>query len=138
MVVGSPAIDASPADAECPPVDQRGISRPQGAACDIGSFEVEPGGPEICGNCSDDDGDGKIDLADDECSAQTVGAVKGSLSLNPTPDEDQMTLTVPFAVGPAFDPLVEGASVSFFDTAGTIACVRFLQVQRVRNPRDGK
>jgi hypothetical protein len=37
---GSPAIDAAVA---CPPpaTDQRGVARPQGAACDIGAFELE-------------------------------------------------------------------------------------------------
>ena len=36
---GSPAIDAGTNDG-CPPTDQRGISRPQGPACDIGAFEL--------------------------------------------------------------------------------------------------
>jgi hypothetical protein len=39
LVPGSPAIDASPHDADCPSADQRGVSRPQGAQCDIGAFE---------------------------------------------------------------------------------------------------
>lgn len=39
LVTGSPAIDAAPADADCPAADQRGTARPQGASCDIGSFE---------------------------------------------------------------------------------------------------
>jgi hypothetical protein len=39
LVAGSPAIDASPADADCAPTDQRGVIRPQGPSCDIGSFE---------------------------------------------------------------------------------------------------
>jgi hypothetical protein len=39
LVAGSPAIDASPADADCAPADQRGVLRPQGPSCDIGSFE---------------------------------------------------------------------------------------------------
>ena len=38
---GSPAIDAG-LDAQCPDSDQRGVLRPQGAHCDIGSVEVEP------------------------------------------------------------------------------------------------
>lgn len=40
---GSPALDA--AGAACPPPfsDQRGITRPQGNACDIGAVEVETG-----------------------------------------------------------------------------------------------
>jgi hypothetical protein len=40
LVNNSPAIDA--ADNEvCPPTDQRGVSRPQEAACDIGAFEYQ-------------------------------------------------------------------------------------------------
>lgn len=38
LLPGSPAIDA--AGATCPPVDQRGIVRPVGAACDAGAFEA--------------------------------------------------------------------------------------------------
>jgi len=39
LVPGSPALDASPADADCAPTDQRGVRRPQGNGCDIGAFE---------------------------------------------------------------------------------------------------
>lgn len=38
LLPGSPAIDAGD-DQGCPKADQRGTSRPQGAACDIGAFE---------------------------------------------------------------------------------------------------
>jgi hypothetical protein len=38
---GSAAIDQVPAG-ECLPTDQRGVPRPQGAACDIGAFEAPP------------------------------------------------------------------------------------------------
>ena len=38
LLLGSPAIDAVEA-ARCPATDQRGIPRPQGAACDLGAFE---------------------------------------------------------------------------------------------------
>ena len=38
LSLGSPAIDAY--DANCPATDQRGITRPQGAHCDIGAFEL--------------------------------------------------------------------------------------------------
>ncbi len=37
----SPAIDAIPTDVCSVDTDQRGVSRPQGEACDIGAFEVE-------------------------------------------------------------------------------------------------
>jgi hypothetical protein len=39
LAIGSPALDASPHDANCPTIDQRGAPRPRGPACDIGSFE---------------------------------------------------------------------------------------------------
>jgi hypothetical protein len=45
LLAGSPAIDAG---ADCPATDQRGVARPQGAACDIGAFELvqqPPAGP---------------------------------------------------------------------------------------------
>jgi beta-glucanase (GH16 family) len=38
LLDGSPALDAADA-AACPPTDQRGVRRPQGAGCDIGAFE---------------------------------------------------------------------------------------------------
>ena len=45
LLIGSPAIDAIPQGANgCGTditQDQRGVSRPQGSACDIGSFELE-------------------------------------------------------------------------------------------------
>ncbi|MFN8512354.1 MAG: kelch repeat-containing protein [Chloroflexia bacterium] len=40
-LLGSPAVDNVPAsNAQCPAVDQRGVSRPQGAACDSGAIEI--------------------------------------------------------------------------------------------------
>lgn len=43
LLPGSPAIDIA-GTAGCPAVDQRGISRPQGSACDAGAVEAVPGG----------------------------------------------------------------------------------------------
>lgn len=40
---GSPAINAGGAGCPPPATDQRGINRPQGAACEIGSFECQAG-----------------------------------------------------------------------------------------------
>jgi uncharacterized repeat protein (TIGR01451 family) len=39
LLPGSPAIDAG-SNAFCPATDQRGLPRPQGAACDIGAYEA--------------------------------------------------------------------------------------------------
>jgi CSLREA domain-containing protein len=38
LQIGSPAIDAA-STPDCPATDQRGVLRPQGARCDIGSYE---------------------------------------------------------------------------------------------------
>jgi len=40
LMPGSPAIDAGD-DASCPSKDQRGVSRPQGAHCDMGAYEYK-------------------------------------------------------------------------------------------------
>ena len=47
LVTGSPAIDASPVNGDCQATDQRGITRPQGAACDIGAFEFTSVTPPV-------------------------------------------------------------------------------------------
>lgn len=39
LLSGSPAINNG-SDANCPPTDQRGVARPQGAHCDIGAYEA--------------------------------------------------------------------------------------------------
>jgi CSLREA domain-containing protein/uncharacterized repeat protein (TIGR01451 family) len=49
---GSPAIDAGTNDG-CPATDQRGVSRPQGSACDTGAFELVPA-PAASGSASAD------------------------------------------------------------------------------------
>ena len=54
LLAGSPAIDAGSPDCPPPATDQRGVARPQGAACDIGAFEL----------VSDSDGDGIPDSLD--------------------------------------------------------------------------
>ena len=41
LLIGSPARDAGD-DASCLAVDQRGVARPRGPACDIGAFEAPP------------------------------------------------------------------------------------------------
>jgi hypothetical protein len=40
LLAGSPAIDTG-TNTGCPATDQRGVTRPQGAACDVGAYEVE-------------------------------------------------------------------------------------------------
>lgn len=42
LSAGSPAIDLVPASSCAATTDQRGVSRPQGAGCDAGAYEVAP------------------------------------------------------------------------------------------------
>src|SRR5207249_4243243 len=39
LLAGSPALNAAN-PSNCPPTDQRGVARPEGAACDIGAYEA--------------------------------------------------------------------------------------------------
>ncbi|MGN6217230.1 MAG: choice-of-anchor Q domain-containing protein [Solirubrobacterales bacterium] len=41
LLEGSPAVDAG-SNEGCPATDQRGVTRPQGSACDVGAFELVP------------------------------------------------------------------------------------------------
>ena len=54
IVSGSPAIDAVPEPSCASATDQRGISRPQGAGCDIGAFELEETADADSDGISDD------------------------------------------------------------------------------------
>jgi len=46
LLPGSPAVDRGGTSANgCPTTDQRGVSRPQGSACDIGAYELIPPRP---------------------------------------------------------------------------------------------
>ncbi|HSA59372.1 MAG TPA: choice-of-anchor Q domain-containing protein [bacterium] len=60
---GSPAVDAGDTGV-CATTDERGVSRPQGAECDLGAVEVEGGAGPI--DDDDDDDDGVLDV-DDNC-----------------------------------------------------------------------
>ena len=41
LLAGSPAVDTGSGDCPPPTTDQRSVTRPQGASCDIGAFEFE-------------------------------------------------------------------------------------------------
>lgn len=47
LAAGSPAIDAAGPAENCPAVDLRGVTRPQGAACDFGAYEYTPPGAAV-------------------------------------------------------------------------------------------
>ncbi|MCG8591739.1 MAG: hypothetical protein MJE66_20770 [Proteobacteria bacterium] len=66
---GSPAIDAGEAGLTlCLATDQRGVARPNGAACDVGAVEAAP----QCSDGIDNDGDGAIDFPEDaDCRSAT-------------------------------------------------------------------
>jgi CSLREA domain-containing protein/uncharacterized repeat protein (TIGR01451 family) len=49
LLAGSPAIDAGTSEG-CPVLDQRGVARPIGTACDIGAYEYQPTPPNPGGS----------------------------------------------------------------------------------------
>ncbi|MEM7797591.1 MAG: LamG-like jellyroll fold domain-containing protein [Chloroflexota bacterium] len=52
LVDGSPAVDQIASCPASPTVDQRGVGRPQGAACDIGAYEMEGSMASLSGSVS--------------------------------------------------------------------------------------
>jgi pimeloyl-ACP methyl ester carboxylesterase len=81
---------------------------------------------EICGNCLDDDGDGLIDLADDDCVPDTLTMKSGSLTFPPKAGKDLILLQGSFTgVADSIDPPSEGAALNLMDADGQIACLTF-------------
>ncbi len=101
-----------------------------GEQCDDGNLASGDGcdasctaEPEVCNNCLDDDGDGKIDLADSECSTNSLTVSKGSFTLKPDSNKDQISLSAQFpSTGVTLNPPVDGVAISFFDTDGGVEC----------------
>ncbi len=71
---GSPAIDAADS-ADCPITDQRGVSRPQGAACDIGAYEFACGNGTVdLGETCDDGNTVDGDCCSADCQLEPTGS----------------------------------------------------------------
>ena len=89
---GSPAIDMVPA-ADCPlPTDQRGVPRPQGAACDAGAVEVNPqSGPNLVVNALNDAA-GSCDLF--VAGASDCSLREAMLEANRLPGKNTITFAV--------------------------------------------
>lgn len=89
---GSPAIDSVP-NASCPvSTDQRGVSRPQGPACDRGSVEVEPTLPSECpgviGNYNLIQGTNGPDNLNGTASMDLIFGYGGNDKINGKADDD--------------------------------------------------
>ncbi|MFL5896417.1 MAG: choice-of-anchor Q domain-containing protein [Thermoleophilaceae bacterium] len=96
LAQGSAAVDQVPADSGCAATDERGVARPQGAACDIGAYELVP--PPVTTTASTGD------------QTPTTGPT-GSTGAPPTVDTTPPVLTgfavtnKLFAVGPKPTPI---------------------------------
>src|SRR2546422_4943999 len=134
LLPGSRAIAAA---AGCPPpsTDERGVTRPQGAECDIGPVEVSPvtstttttlAPPEVWGNCADDDGDGLTDYGDPACCTETA-AMQVKVLIVPGPAgamKAHLSLTaIPAQAGFAdVDPTRDDVTVQFHNPNGELQC----------------
>ncbi len=90
LLLGSPALDVVPLDKCIFAADQRGVARPQGTACDIGAFELEPTDPAQTGpiftvNTADDTDDGVCSVA--HCSLREAIKAANARPNSSTPDE---------------------------------------------------
>jgi hypothetical protein len=114
LAPGSPAIDAVPAGgAGCAATDQRGVGRPQGAACDIGAYEHVP--PSVTTSAA-------------TAIASTGATLGGQLNPNARPTSYHFeygtstsygTSTVPQAGSPGVSPVAVSAAVTGLAPATT-------------------
>lgn len=82
------------------------------------------GSVEICGNCTDEDGDSLPDLLDPDCVALPLTLKKGELILDSDPDADKLTLGGAFTAAPgSLDPPTQGVAISLIDEDGQITCL---------------
>ncbi|MBI3247648.1 MAG: hypothetical protein HYZ50_14180 [Deltaproteobacteria bacterium] len=98
----------------------------------VGNVETVPAQPdtttrvtgpavELCGNCLDDDGDGKIDWRDEECVAAALGIKKGVLnSARPRAGDEKIALTGSFAPA-TIAPPAGGVTLSFIQPGTGVA-----------------
>jgi hypothetical protein len=103
LLPGSPAIDAGVGGG--PTIDQRGVPRPQGAACDIGAFEVEY--RVVTNNANDGDGSlrqaitdispGGIITFNTDLSGETI-TLSSQLVIDKNLTIDGSSLAVPIAI----------------------------------------
>jgi len=73
LLASSPAIDAASNDCPPPDIDQRGVARPQGSACDIGAFELEEAVGQLPGPPNDPANAHIPDLPFDEPPDSDIG-----------------------------------------------------------------
>lgn len=86
LSVGSPALDAGDTDT-CEKTDARGITRPQGVACDLGAFElgVDADGDGIDDNTDNCPDESNADQADGDSDG--VGNVCDNCPITPNADQ---------------------------------------------------
>jgi hypothetical protein len=91
LLPGSPAVDAA-SSVVCPATDQRGVTRPKGAGCDIGAFERSPlefeetSGIVGAGGTLTTDGEADGATADDPVETAVTHPDGGAISIREGPD----------------------------------------------------
>jgi hypothetical protein len=122
----SPAFDAGD-NAGCPATDQRGITRPQGAACDIGAFELEVA--VETGLFGDVDCDEDVDSVDSLKILRHVA----QLTVNQGPDCPEIASEVPTGL---FGDVACDDDVDSVDALFILRYVAFLLVNQPQGCRE--
>lgn len=108
--------------------DEDGVGDACDACVDDPDPACAPAGDEVCGNCTDEDGDGAPDLLDPDCAAAfgPLALGRGALRRGAVAGEEALLLhaTVP-GVASGVDPRADGLTVSLADGDGAIACFSF-------------
>jgi CSLREA domain-containing protein len=124
LLAGSPAINAGSLDCPPPAADQRGVARPQGAACDIGAYEHQ--------------GATAVALRSMRATASShgvvirwrTGAEAGVLGFNVYRGKLRLNRRLIAALG-----AITGRAYAFRDTRGTLASRYWLEVMRIDGSR---
>lgn len=139
LVPGSPAINAVGGGCPPPSEDQRGLTRPQGAVCDIGAVEVgdfdSDGIADNLDNCpgaanlnqKDTNGDGIGDVCSYDLAVTKISAPK---KVNLTTAKPEQTKTIRVQIQN------QSSQVETIPHAGTLAAMLGLTVEALDTPAD--
>jgi hypothetical protein len=116
----SPAVDAG--GPTCPTTDQRGTTRPQGAACDVGAFEFAPATPPPSGGGGGGGATPPLAVAPTVAgqAAPTVASDSATVTATISPHGSPTTVVVQYGTSAAYGQQTAPVSVGAGNTPQTV------------------